>query len=641
MKLKIKILLAVVLLPLFINIISMTIYIQEKENNLLKRLNLKIENTSHLLKQVNSAPLYNLNLLKIQINLKSFLKDPDIVFIKLEDKKTNINMTFQDKNFNKNKIIKKESIITQKKEYLGTITTYYTTKNIEQSLSKSINQVFKTFIIVTILISLTLYILLNRFTKPITQLTKLSSEIANGNLDKSINIDSKDEIGTLAESFEYMRVSLKTRINLVNKQKEEIEKFNDKLQRKIDERTKELLEQKNIFETLFNDTSDALVLVKDNKFIDCNSAALKLLDYKDKKKLMNIHPSEISPKYQPDGELSTKKEALLIKECMDKGQVKFEWIHINSNQDKIWIDVLLTKIVINHENIIYAVWRDITDKKLLEKEIQTRNNELEHSNNELENSLNNLKQTQNKLIESEKMASLGMLVAGVAHEINTPIGLGITSMSHFVSQTSNLKELYEQKLMEQNDFENYLENTFELGQITYENLKRAAHLVKSFKQISIDQVDEHKREFNLKKYIEETILSLHNKIKKSKIKVNIYCSDELIIFSYPGAFSQIITNLIMNSLIHGYKENDSGVITLHFEKNDSILKFIYKDDGKGIKKDNLNKIFDPFFTTNRAHGGSGLGLNIIYNIVSTQLEGTIKCNSKIGEGTEFIMEISC
>jgi len=249
-----------------------------------------------------------------------------------------------------------------------------------------------------------------------------------------------------------------------------------------------------------------------------------------------------------------------------------------------------------------------------------------------------LDQAQKHMMESEKMVALGGLVAGVAHEINTPIGLGITGMSHLVNETKKIKISYKNDKMTKSDFEKYLDDAYELSEISYKNLKRAAELVKSFKQISIDQTNEQKREFNLKQYIDDTILSLYNKIKKSNVDIRVSCPDSLNIFSYPGAFSQIVTNFIMNSIIHAYEmSNTKGKISLDFKVLDSSLKFIYKDDGKGILKENLSRIFNPFFTTNRTKGGSGLGLNIIYNIVTQQLGGTIECNSTYGEGTEFII----
>ncbi len=277
------------------------------------------------------------------------------------------------------------------------------------------------------------------------------------------------------------------------------------------------------------------------------------------------------------------------------------------------------------------------------QELQKLNKNLEtmvsERTKELEDTLKKLNITQKYLIENEKMAALGSLVAGVAHEINTPIGLGITGISHFIDETKKLKELYENEQMGEEEFQNYLENAMKLANITYINLKRTAELVKSFKQISVDQISEKKREFGLKVYIDEILLSLQNKLKNTHVKIELKGCEHVSIYSYPGAFSQIVTNLIINSLVHGFKNRKMGTITMSCEVKEDRLIFIYEDDGNGIKDENIEKIFHPFFTTNRDEGGSGLGLNIVYNIVRHQLEGTIHCNSKENEGVEFIIII--
>lgn len=277
------------------------------------------------------------------------------------------------------------------------------------------------------------------------------------------------------------------------------------------------------------------------------------------------------------------------------------------------------------------------------QELQKLNTNLEtivsERTRELEDTLKKLNITQKYLIENEKMAALGSLVAGVAHEINTPIGLGITGISHFIDETKKLKELYQNEQMGEEEFQNYLENAMKLANITYINLKRTAELVKSFQQISVDQISEKKRKFGLKVYIDEILLSLQNKLKNTHVKIELKGCEHVSIYSYPGAFSQIVTNLIINSLVHGFKNRKMGTITMSCEVKEDRLIFIYEDDGNGIKDENIEKIFHPFFTTNREEGGSGLGLNIVYNIVTHQLEGTIHCNSRENEGVAFIIII--
>jgi len=258
---------------------------------------------------------------------------------------------------------------------------------------------------------------------------------------------------------------------------------------------------------------------------------------------------------------------------------------------------------------------------------------------ELEKSLSNLKKTQKKLIESEKMASLGGLVAGVAHEINTPVGIGLTGITHFLQTTKELEKLYKSDEMSQKDFEDYLETAKDIAHQINDNLEKTASLVKSFKQVAVDQTNEIKRVFNLKEYINAILFSLKNIIKKTQLEFDIKIEEEVILNSYPGIYSQIFTNLIINSIIHGYDDKAKGTIEIKVNKQNNNLLIVFKDDGKGIKEENISKIFEPFFTTNRKHGGTGLGLNVVYNLVTHNLKGTIECNSVEKEGTIFKLNL--
>ena len=275
----------------------------------------------------------------------------------------------------------------------------------------------------------------------------------------------------------------------------------------------------------------------------------------------------------------------------------------------------------------------------LQKDVDDRTIELEKSYNELEKMVNSLRQARDKLVESEKMASLGGLVAGVAHEINTPIGIGLTGITYFLQITEELHKKYEANDMSEDEFLEYLNESKKLGQQVNTNLERTAQLVRSFKQIAADQTSEKKRMFYLKDYIEEVIFSLKYITKKTNLEININCNDTININSYPGAYSQIITNLVLNSIRHGYKNKDDGIITITATKINNNIELIYKDNGTGIAEENLSNIFEPFFTTNREQGGIGLGLNVIYNIVTSNLNGTITCASQQGKGVTFTINI--
>lgn len=267
-----------------------------------------------------------------------------------------------------------------------------------------------------------------------------------------------------------------------------------------------------------------------------------------------------------------------------------------------------------------------------EKEILTFNENLEA---QVQERSKDLETTQKQLVESEKMASLGGLVAGVAHEINTPVGVGLTGITHLQELNKKIIRAYEAKDMGQEDFELYLERTDETAQIVTVNLMKAASLINSFKQVAVDQSSEEKRTFDLDEYIKEILLSINNVIKKTRHTITVECPRSLTITSYPGAISQILTNLIMNSIVHAYSKEDKGEIHIDVADEDDHIRLVYEDDGKGIKKEDLAKVCDPFFTTNRAHGGSGLGMNIVYNIVHTRLKGSMQIESEKHHGVKM------
>lgn len=245
----------------------------------------------------------------------------------------------------------------------------------------------------------------------------------------------------------------------------------------------------------------------------------------------------------------------------------------------------------------------------------------------LQASLEQLRLAQNQLIESEKMASLGSLVSGVAHEINTPLGIGLTGISQIEHEVKKLEKNYNDQALTEETFTGYIFTTKQLIATIRDRLNSAVALVRSFKNISVDQHFEDLREFNLKKYIDDLLLSLQNQLKMNQVKVVNAIDEHMVIESYPGIFSQLFSNFILNSIKHGFEGdfNDGGenIINISIDKADNGLIIHYEDNGKGITDTIEKHLFDPFFTTKRGQGGSGLGLNIVYNLVTQKLGGTL------------------
>lgn len=259
------------------------------------------------------------------------------------------------------------------------------------------------------------------------------------------------------------------------------------------------------------------------------------------------------------------------------------------------------------------------------------------ANLELQTTLVRLKETQTQLIQSEKLASLGGLVAGVAHEINTPVGVSVTAASTLHAGASELQRSYKEGGLKRSELEEFIGLASESTQIILRNLHRAADLIHSFKQVAVDQSSGESRRFHLKAYIEEVLMSLRPKLKNTIEWITVDCPEDLSIESYPGALAQILTNFVSNSLLHAYTPGQMGrlIIAVTTEQEQVVLR--YRDDGCGIPAEGLKRIFDPFFTTKRGSGGSGLGMHIVFNLVTQVLHGTIQVNSEPGAGAEFVI----
>ena len=259
---------------------------------------------------------------------------------------------------------------------------------------------------------------------------------------------------------------------------------------------------------------------------------------------------------------------------------------------------------------------------------------------ELERAYADLKETQANLVQAEKMASLALLVAGVAHEINTPIGIAFGCATHLSGRTGSLAEAFERGTMKKSELAAYVATASESSRLIEQNLTRAAELIQSFKRVAVDQTSEERRRFDLLAYLEEVVTSLGPTLRKSRHRVAIACSPGILMDSFPGALSQVVTNLVMNALTHAFPADSKGHMVIDVdEMPDDEVTIRFADDGVGIPAENLPKVFEPFFTTRRGSGGSGLGLHIVFNLVTQSLGGRISVDSVPGDGTTFTLRI--
>jgi len=279
--------------------------------------------------------------------------------------------------------------------------------------------------------------------------------------------------------------------------------------------------------------------------------------------------------------------------------------------------------------------QDLLENSHLTNKVIARTDALKESNQELLSTLEKLHQFQGQLVENEKMASLGDMVAGIAHEVNTPIGLGVTASSLMTDKLNEIKQAFEDKTLKSSQLKKFLSQGQENLSIIYRNLERAAKLVSSFKKVAVDQSSAETRQFNVKELAEEVILTLKAKLSEKQVNVTVECAEQLVVESKPGPINQILINLIINSILHGFEHKVDGHIKISIMYLSQQLHINFQDDGIGIDDNIKTRIFEPFTTTKRGSGGSGLGLHLVYNLVIQALNGHIDFESSKGKGTSF------
>lgn len=287
---------------------------------------------------------------------------------------------------------------------------------------------------------------------------------------------------------------------------------------------------------------------------------------------------------------------------------------------------------------------EVQQKELLKQQhqLQAENNRrkktettLVTANKDLKGLITELSKAQDRLLEAEKMSSLGALSAEVSHEINTPIGISITSTSYLSDILFKLKSDINAQQLSKRSIESFIGNAQHSVDLLLNNLNRASELIASFKQVAVDQTNDKIRLINIGKYLDEIIQSLHPKLKRTNHRVKIHCDKNIEVYSHPGAIAQIVINLIINSILHGFENINRGEINIDVCLDKQRLYLSYQDNGAGVNEEQLSQLFDPFYTTKGDTGGTGLGTYIINNLVVDTLNGNIAVSSTLGEGLSY------
>jgi PAS domain S-box-containing protein len=404
-----------------------------------------------------------------------------------------------------------------------------------------------------------------------------------------------------------------------------------------------------LYRFMVDHAQDAIVMQREKLFTICNPAALEMFGC-NRDEFIGHSPADFSPALQPDGSQSTPRAMAIMANTTAGVSQRFEWLHQKRDGTPFFAEVSLSSYLEEDKNLIIAIMRDITERKRAEAELQNLNATLEERvagrtlellqrNEELAQALEDLRRIQNELVRSEKMAALGALVAGVAHELNTPIGNAVTVSSTLLDEQRQFSKRV-QAGVTRSALSEFLAMVNEAGQSLNRNLQRAVELVGSFKQLAVDQSSDQRRRFNLREVVEEVQLAMGPAIRKSGHTVRTEVAEGLVLDSYPGPLGQVLMNLLNNALIHAFAGKERGNVWIRAERaEEEAILITVTDDGCGMTAAIRERIFDPFFTTRLGQGGSGLGLHIVFNLVVSLLGGKVDVLSEPGAGSVFEVRI--
>lgn len=287
-------------------------------------------------------------------------------------------------------------------------------------------------------------------------------------------------------------------------------------------------------------------------------------------------------------------------------------------------------------------WRTVHIRRralALEELVERRTHELSVAKSGAEHALVELKGAQRQLVAAEKMASLGQLVAGVAHEINTPVGIAITAASHLQELAAEGNAKIAENRLTRTDLARWKQEVEAATRLIVDSLGRAGTLIASFKQVSVDQSSGQRRRFRLREFLAEVQTALQPTLRRTPHQLLVSCDERIELDSYPGALFQILTNLINNAIMHAFAEGQVGQMRIDARAVGGRIELRFADDGRGMDAEVARRVYDPFFTTRRGSGGSGLGLHVVHNLVTQLLAGDIELNTAPGAGTTFVLRI--
>jgi PAS domain S-box-containing protein len=598
-----------------------------------------------MLSQALAVPIWNVDRDVAKQFVQAVMRNNDVVRVTVEDESKLRFVHSEVAGRRDADTLREVRPIILDKKVIGTVTVELTTGRIRGDLIDDFLKLGGA-LLAQVIISFFLILLLfeRRIVAPLQKLQLATEDLARGKLDQELNWPRQDEIGHLAQGLDKMRLDLGALIAERDLKNAALQhELNDRLRA---EQALRFTEEK--FAAIYHASPVAMsVFRKENTFVlvDVNDAWSRQFGWSRDQILASHDKQSYLWCKQADHDV-----VLDIIERFGEIHDYETWLRSGNGDKNLLCQISGRLIDLGSESLLVLIQEDITEKRQNEEEILTLNSSLERrvserthaleaANIELTAALENLQRAQKELLRAEKMASLGSLVAGIAHELNTPIGTSVTVASTLQQQT-DLVILNLSKGLRRSELDDFLNKSRLGADILLRNLNKASELVTSFKQVAVDQTSANRRKFALDEMVAEIILTLSPTIRKTGHKVICSIPPQIIMDSYPGPLGQVLNNLIMNSFTHGFEGDFQGSVIISANILDvGNVEISVSDNGQGIPEKNIEKIFDPFFTTKLGQGGSGLGLNIVYNLVTGILGGQIVANSEVDKKTLFTITL--
>ncbi|MBK7001295.1 MAG: HAMP domain-containing protein [Rhodoferax sp.] len=481
-----------------------------------------------------------------------------------------------------------------------------------------------------------------RLVRPLEKLQMGARRLALGELDAPLQLQRNDEVGRLSNDLDAMRSNLATLMA-------EREQKNTALQLELEGRKQveaELLVSQAKFAGIFDASPIAMTVSHmggDCTILDVNAAWTRAFA-RDREVVLGTN-GERNGMWK-----SLEVRSKILARIHSEGEITRmpAWMVRGRDLPDMLCEISGRVLQIGAHPLLILAYEDVTHRYQYEADILRLNATLEQRvterTQELSDALAQLTTAKDELVRSEKLSALGALVAGIAHELNTPIGNSLTVASTLESHTQAFVDSISKGLT-RSRLENFVNANLQGTEILMRSLQHAAELITSFKQVAVDQTSANRRSFDLRTTIAEILMTLGPTLRKSSHKVEHQIPPDILMTSYPGPLGQIITNLVHNALLHAFEGRINGLITIVATTTnpspgtDGWVEITVRDNGAGIPAEHLSKVFDPFFTTKFGKGGSGLGLNIVYNLATTILGGRVRVESTLGQGTCFVLEL--